>query len=191
MGQSRAVFRKTGTPVDTSCVVALVFPNFLWQQTSHIQQASPTSGGLNSFVLPLHKWVPLLLQYEVMPQGVILTRLTGSDFLIQFSFFYSASLQMDVCLNRVLLSVKQLLPVPDGEYPHGTVCCCNPHHVKEAHKKCGSTYSPRQSLPEFPLAGCLFESSNRCTLPGNPRCCGSAAGQPETAVCAVSFGRAC
>ena len=30
---------------------------------------------------------------------------------------------MDVCLNRVLLSVKQLLPVPDGEYPHGTVCC--------------------------------------------------------------------
>lgn len=79
------VYRKIGTPVDTSCVVAVVFPNFLWQQTSHIQQALPTSGGLNSFVLPIHKWVPLLLQYEVMPQGVILTRLTDSKILIQFA----------------------------------------------------------------------------------------------------------
>lgn len=163
--------------MDTSCVVALVFPNFLWQQTSHIQQASPTSRGLNSFVLHLHKWVPLLLQYEVMPQGEILTRLTGSDFLIQFSCLYSASLQMNVYLNRVLLAVKQLLPVPDGEYPHGTVCCCNPFHVKKAHKRCGSTYSPRQSLPEFSLADCLFGSCNRCTLPKNPRCCRSAAGR--------------
>lgn len=82
----RVVFRKTGTPVDTSCVVAIVFPSFLRQQTSHIQQASPTSGDLNSFVLPIHKWVQLLLQYEVMPQGVILTRLTGSKFLIQFAY---------------------------------------------------------------------------------------------------------
>lgn len=73
MQRIRAFSRKMGTPVDTSCVVTLVFPNFLWQQTSHIQQVSPTSGGLNSFVLPLHKWVPLLLQYKVMPQGEILT----------------------------------------------------------------------------------------------------------------------
>ena len=125
------------------------------QQTSHIQQVHPSSRDLNSFVLPIHKWVPLLLVCEVMPQGEILTRLTDSDFLIQFTSFYSASLQMDVCLNGVLLVVKRLLPAPDGEYPHGTVCCCNPFHVKEAHKRCGSTYSPRQSLPAFPLAGCL------------------------------------
>lgn len=64
--------------------VAIVFPNFLRQQTSHIQQVHPTSGDLNSFVLPIHKWVPLLLLNEVMPQGIILTRLTGSDFLIQY-----------------------------------------------------------------------------------------------------------
>ena len=96
------VYRKIGTPVDTSCDVAIVFPNFLWQQTSHIQQASPTSGDLNSFVLPIHKWMPLLLHNEVMPQGQILTRLTGSNFLIQFTFFYSASSQMDVYLNRIL-----------------------------------------------------------------------------------------
>ena len=147
----REVFRKTGTPVDTSCVVAIVFPSFLRQQTSHIQQASPTSGDLNSFVLPIHKWVKLLLQYEVMPQGVILTRLTDSDFLIQFTSFYSASLQMDVCLNRILLVVKWLLPVLDGEYPDGIVYCCNPSHVTEAHKRCESTYSLRQSLPAFPL----------------------------------------
>ena len=63
--------------------VAIVFPNLLWQQTSHIQQVHPTRGDLNSFVLPIHKWVPLLLRYEVLPQGKILTRLTGSDFLIQ------------------------------------------------------------------------------------------------------------
>lgn len=63
--------------------VAIVFPNFLRQQTSHIQQVHPTGGGLDSFVLPIHKWVPLLLRYEVLPQGKILTRLTGSDFLIQ------------------------------------------------------------------------------------------------------------
>lgn len=79
----RAFFRKMGTPVDTSCVVAIVFPKLLWQLTSHIQQVHPTSGDLNSFVLPIHKWVPLLLRYEVVPQGEILTRLTGSDFLIQ------------------------------------------------------------------------------------------------------------
>lgn len=105
--------------------------------------------------------------------------------------FYSASLQMDVCLNRILLVVKWLLPVPDGEYPDGIVYCCNSSHVTEAHKRCGSTYSPRQSLPAFPLAGCLFESCNRCTLPGNPRCCELVEERPETAVCAVSFGRAC
>lgn len=29
----------------------LCLPNLLWQQTSHIQQASPASGDLNSFVL--------------------------------------------------------------------------------------------------------------------------------------------
>lgn len=63
--------------------VAIVFPNFLRQQTSHIQQVHPTGGGLNSFGLPIHKWVPLLLRYEVLPQGKYLTRLTGSDFLIQ------------------------------------------------------------------------------------------------------------
>ena len=61
--------------------VAIVFPNFLRQQTSHIQQVHPTSGDLNSFVLPIHKWVPLLLQYKVLPQGLILTRLTSSDSL--------------------------------------------------------------------------------------------------------------
>ena len=72
-----------GTRVDTSCVVAIVFPKLLRQQTSHIQQVHPTSGDLNSFVLPIHKWVPLLLHYEVVPQGKILMRLTGSDFLIQ------------------------------------------------------------------------------------------------------------
>ena len=32
--------------------VAIVFPNFLRQQTSHIQQVHPTGGDLNSFVLP-------------------------------------------------------------------------------------------------------------------------------------------
>lgn len=64
--------------------VTIVSPNFLRQQTSHIQQVHPTSGDLNSFVLPIHKWVPLLLTSEVMPQGIILTRLTGSDFLIQY-----------------------------------------------------------------------------------------------------------
>ena len=64
-----------GAPVDTSCVVAIVFPKLLRQKTSHIQQVHPTSGDLNSFVLPIHK--------KVVPQGKILTRLTGSDFLIQ------------------------------------------------------------------------------------------------------------
>ena len=72
-----------GAPVDTSCVVAIVFPKLLRQKTSHIQQVHPTSRDLNSFVLPIHKWVPLLLHYKVVPQGKILTRLTGSDFLIQ------------------------------------------------------------------------------------------------------------
>ena len=83
MQRIRAFSRKMGTPVDTSCVVAIVFPNFLRQLTSHIQQVHPTSGDLNSFVLPIHKWVPLLLLDEVMPQGKNLSRLTGSDFLIQ------------------------------------------------------------------------------------------------------------
>ena len=83
MQRIRVFSRKMGTPVDTSCVVAIAFPKLLWQLTSHIQQVHPTSGDLNSFVLPIHKWVPLLLGYEVVPQGEILTRLTGSDFLIQ------------------------------------------------------------------------------------------------------------
>lgn len=43
------------------------FPDFLRQQTSHIQQVHPSSGDLNSFVLPIHKWVPLLLLNKVMP----------------------------------------------------------------------------------------------------------------------------
>lgn len=83
MQRIRAFSRKMGTPVDTSCVVAIVFPKLLRQLTSHIQQVHPTSGDLNSFVLPIHKWVPLLLPNEVVPQGKNLTRLTGSDFLIQ------------------------------------------------------------------------------------------------------------
>ena len=83
MQRIRAFSRKMSTPVDTSCVVAIVFPNFLRQLTSHIQQVHPTSGELNSFVLPIQKWVPLLLPNEVGPHGQNLTRLTGSDFLIQ------------------------------------------------------------------------------------------------------------
>ena len=83
MQRIRAFSRKMGTPVDTSCVVAIVFPNFLRQLTSHIQQVHPTSGDLNSFVLPIHKWVPLLLPNEVGPHGKNLTRLTCSNFLIQ------------------------------------------------------------------------------------------------------------
>lgn len=83
MQHIRAFSRKMSTPVDTSCVVAIVFPNFLRQLTSHIQQVHPTSGDLNSFVLPIHKWVPLLLPNEVGPHGKNLTRLTGSNFLIQ------------------------------------------------------------------------------------------------------------
>ena len=79
----RAICRNLGTPVDTSFEWPLFSPNFLRQQTSHIQQVHPTCGDLNSFVLPIHKWGPLLLICKVMPQGVILTRLTGSDFLIQ------------------------------------------------------------------------------------------------------------
>ena len=47
--------------------VAIVLPNFLRQQTSHVQQVHPTHGDLNSFVLPIHKWVPLLLLNKVMP----------------------------------------------------------------------------------------------------------------------------
>lgn len=184
-------FQKNGHASGHVLCCGLCLPNFLRQQTSHIQQASPTSGSLNSFVLPIHKWVPLLLPHEVMPQGNHLTRLTSSKLLIQFTFFYSASLQTDVCLNRILLVVKQLLPAPDGGYPHGTVCCCNPSHVTEAHRRCGSAYIPQQSLPEFPSMDCLFGSCSRRTLPGSLRCCGSAAGLPETAVCAVSFGRAC
>ena len=79
----RAIYRNLGTPVDTSFEWPLFFPNFLRQQTSHVQQVHPTIGDLNSFVLPIRKLVPLLLCYEVMPQGVILMRLTGSGFLIQ------------------------------------------------------------------------------------------------------------
>ena len=79
----RTIYRNLGTPVDTSFEWPLFFPNFLWQQTSHVQQVHPTRGDLNSFVLPIHKWVPLLLICKVLPQGKILTRLTGSDFLIQ------------------------------------------------------------------------------------------------------------
>ena len=94
-------FQKNGHASGHVLCCGLNLPNFLRQQTSHIQQASPTSGSLNSFVLPIHKWVPLLLLHEVIPQGEILMRLTGSDFLIQFSFVYSASLQMDVYLNRI------------------------------------------------------------------------------------------
>lgn len=137
------VFRKNGTPVDTSCVVAFVFPIFCGSKpliSSRLLRQAETS--IPSFCL-IHKWAPLLLQYEVMPQGIILTRLTGSKILIQFTFFYSASLQMDVCLNRILLFVKRLLPAPDGGYPHGTVCCCNPSHVTEAHRRCELAYSPR------------------------------------------------
>ena len=48
---------------------------FLRQQTSHIQQVHPSSGDLDSFVLSIHKWVPLLLLYEVLPQGKILAQL--------------------------------------------------------------------------------------------------------------------
>lgn len=184
-------FQKNGYASGHVLRCGLCLPNLLRQQTSHIQQASPTSGVLNSFVLPIHKWVPLLLFSEVKPQGEILMRLTGSKLLIHFTFFYSASLQMDVRLNRILLVVKRLLPVPDGGYPCGTVCCCNPFHATEAHRRCGSTYSPQQSLPVFPSVDYPFGSCNRCTLPGNLRCCGSAAGLPETVVCAVSFARAC
>ena len=43
------------------------------QQTSHVQQDHPFIGGvLNSFVLPVHRWVPLMLSFRVMPYGVIL-----------------------------------------------------------------------------------------------------------------------
>ena len=49
------------------------FPLIPQQQTSHVQQDHPHIGEvLNSFVLPVHRWVPLMLSYEVMPHGVIL-----------------------------------------------------------------------------------------------------------------------
>lgn len=80
-----ACIGKMDTSVNTSWVVAIVLPKLLRQQTSHIQQVHPTSRDLNSFVLPIHKWMPLLPLYEVMPQGRILTRPTGTDFLIQIN----------------------------------------------------------------------------------------------------------
>lgn len=117
--------------MDTSYVVVIVFPNFLRQQTSHIQQASPTSGGLNSFVLPIHKWVPLLLQYEVMPQGEILTRLTGSDFLIQFFLLFS--MEKSICL------LLPALQSSSGLSHLSYVGCCRPFPCFVLHSKDSQT----------------------------------------------------
>ena len=58
-----------GMPKATSCSRydgQYISPLIPRQQTSHVQQDHPRSGGvLNSFVLPARRWVPPLLQYRV------------------------------------------------------------------------------------------------------------------------------
>ena len=75
-----------GMPKATSCSRydgQYVSPLIPRQQTSHVQQDHPHSGGvLNSFVLPARRWVPLLLAYRVMPSGETQSRLTGSAFVV-------------------------------------------------------------------------------------------------------------
>ena len=88
-----------------------VFPLSLRQQTSHVQQDHPhLDGVLNSFVLPVRRWVPLLLQYGVLPPGVIQMRLTGSAFVVDSAFLQSGTnewrtfpqMQFGGCLRGLL-----------------------------------------------------------------------------------------
>lgn len=83
MQHIRAIYRNLGTPVDTSLVWPLFSPTFCGSKpliSSRFIRLAETS--ISSFCLSTNG-CRCCYNTRSLPQGGILTRLTGSDFLIQ------------------------------------------------------------------------------------------------------------